>query len=91
MTAWLRPSSNWTGGFPASGFPRAMHSPNFYARATVHAARVGSRPSQGRSRRTACERFAHKTFAPSCLGHNQWRSRSVGYRFVRSKTRVRLA
>jgi len=43
MTVSLRPSSNRTGGFPASGFPRVIHSHRFYATARVHAARVGSR------------------------------------------------
>src|ERR1035437_653277 len=43
MTVSLRPSSNRTGGFPASGFPKAIHSHCFYATACVHAARVGSR------------------------------------------------
>ena len=43
MTVSLRPSSNRTGGFPASGFPKAIHSHCVYARACVHAARVGSR------------------------------------------------
>ena len=42
-TVTLRPSSNRTGGFPASGFPRVIHSHRFYVRACVHAARVGSR------------------------------------------------
>ncbi|MBI5383169.1 MAG: phosphoadenosine phosphosulfate reductase family protein, partial [Verrucomicrobia bacterium] len=31
MTVWLRPSSNRTGGFPASGSPRAIHAHRFYA------------------------------------------------------------
>jgi len=43
MTGSLRPSSNRTGGFPASGFPRAIHAHRFYATTRVQAARVGSR------------------------------------------------
>ena len=42
-TVPLRPSSNRTGGFPASGFPRVIHSHRFYAATRVHAARVGNR------------------------------------------------
>ena len=51
MTVWLRPSSNRTGGFPASGSPRAIHAHRFYARACFHAAHVGSRYRPQRSRR----------------------------------------
>ena len=43
MTVSLRPSSNRTGGFPASGFPKAIHWHCFYAADRVQAARVGSR------------------------------------------------
>jgi hypothetical protein len=38
MTVPLRPSSNRTGGFPASGFPKVIHAHRFYARARIHAA-----------------------------------------------------
>lgn len=43
VTVSLRPSSNRTGGFPASGFPKVIHSHRFYALARVQAAVVGSR------------------------------------------------
>ena len=37
MTVWLRPSSNRTGGFPASASPRAIHAQRFYAVARFQA------------------------------------------------------
>jgi len=43
MNVSFRPASNQTGGFPASGFPKVIHSLRFYATARGHAARVGSR------------------------------------------------
>jgi N-acetylglutamate synthase-like GNAT family acetyltransferase len=42
MTGSPRLSSNRTGGLPASGFPKAIHSHCFHARARLHAA-VGGR------------------------------------------------
>ena len=63
MTVSLRPSSNRTGGFPASGFPRAIHAHRFYTTARFQAAVVGSRYRPERSRRTS-QQFSVEAVEP---------------------------
>ena len=66
MTVSLRPSSNRTGGFPASGFPRVIHSLRFYATTRFHAAHVGCRYSPQRCRHRITKSSAYRTSSGRC-------------------------